>query len=133
MGSQQSSPISTPTQLPTQPANEEIQKNGTTKTNNKPKKKKSPPPNLTGFALVQYNCRKKKRAYDICQAQHHKSFVSGTKLQDETGEEVSCDDLFEVYKECIYKGMYEDRKKRGLKDPTEESALGGYLEYVDED
>ena len=96
--------------------------------NDAPKKKKKKPKNLTGFQLVEYNCRKKRRAYDICHASKHKAFVGGKKLEDNEGDEVSCEDLFEEYKECIYHGMYQDRLKRGIKTPlTEESALGTYV------
>lgn len=101
--------------------------------NTSSRKKKSPPPNLSGFDLIQYKCRKKKRAYDMCHSSKHKAFVGGKKLQDDEGEEQSCEDLFDIYKECIYKGMYQDRKKRGIKAPAEESALGTYAEYADEE
>ena len=97
------------------------------------KKKKSPPPNLAGFDLIQYKCRKKKQTYDLCHANKHKAFVNGKKLQDQEGDELSCDELFDIYKDCIYKGMYKDRKKRGKKAPTEESALGTFAEYADEE
>ena len=97
------------------------------------KKKKSPPPHLKGFQLVEYKCRKKKRNYDLCHSTKHKTFVVGKKFEDQKGNERDCDDLFEIYKECIYKGMLKDREKRGLKPPTEESALGGYKEYADDE
>jgi hypothetical protein len=97
------------------------------------KKKKSPPPHLKGFQLVEYTCRKKKRNYDLCHNTKHKTFVVGKKFEDEQGDERDCEDLFEIYKECIYKGMLKDREKRGLKAPTEESALGGYKEYADDE
>jgi len=103
---------------------------------NKKKKKKSHPSHLSGFPLVQYNCRKKKKAYDTCQSLKHSAFVSGKLLRDSSSGdagEISCEELFEIYKECIYKGMHEDRKKRGLPEPKEDSALGTFVDYFSED
>jgi hypothetical protein len=96
---------------------------------NKKKKKKPLPSNLSGFHLVQYKCRKKKKAYDACQSYKHSAFVSGKLLRDnEDSDEISCEELFEIYKECIYRGMHEDRKRRGLPQPKEESALGMFVD-----
>ncbi len=96
--------------------------------------KKAPPKNLTGFALVEYKCRKKRMRYDKCHKQKHSAFVVGSKLTSTSAkgevEERSCDDLFEAYKDCIYKGMLDDRKKRGIKQASPESALG---DFYDED
>mmetsp|Transcript_20882 Transcript_20882/g.26352 ORF Transcript_20882/g.26352 Transcript_20882/m.26352 type:complete len:136 (+) Transcript_20882:133-540(+) len=95
------------------------------------KKKKAPPPkNLTGFALVEYKCRKKRTRYDRCYRQKHSAFVVGSQITLDSGEadENPCDDLFEAYKDCIYKGMLNDRKKRGIKQASPESALGDYDE-----
>jgi hypothetical protein len=134
MGSQQSTSISPP--HPTTTTDETNTgaplTNIDTDLNNKPKRKKKTPPNLHGFKLIEYKCRKKRRAYDLCSSTKHKSFVAGRKLEDEDGDEQSCDDLFDIYKECIYKGMMADREKRGLKIPTDESALGGFVEDADE-
>mmetsp|Transcript_9885 Transcript_9885/g.14723 ORF Transcript_9885/g.14723 Transcript_9885/m.14723 type:complete len:137 (-) Transcript_9885:322-732(-) len=136
MGSQQSTNVAPPPNPTTDEriANETIDKSIP---NNEPtpvsKRKKKIPPNLQGFALVEYKCRKKKRAYDICSNTKHKSFVAGLEYKNEDGDEQSCEDLFDSYKECILKGMMKDREKRGLKPPTEESALGVFAEYADEE
>lgn len=96
--------------------------------NTEKKKKKAPPKNLTGYALVEYKCRKKKARYDRCYREKHGAFVIGRKILDSDGEvdETSCEDLFQSFQDCIYKGMMKDRKKRGLKTVGAESALGGY-------
>ena len=92
------------------------------------KKKKEPPKNLTGFALVEYKCRKKRAKYDNCYKYKHSAFVAGSRLTDKDGEvdETSCEDLFDAYKDCIYKGMLKDRKGRGVASGQPESALGDF-------
>jgi hypothetical protein len=98
-------------------------------------KRKSPPSNLKGFQLIEYKCRKKKRAYNLCYQQKHSAFVvMGKENKKEAyNEQLDCDELFEMYKECIYKGMLKDRKERGVKEPTEQSALGDYKMYADDE
>jgi len=98
-----------------------------------PKKKKMPPPNLTGFALVEYNCRKVKRKYDICSRQKHSAFVIGKNHVDRDGDEEECDDLFEVYKRCVFLGMKSDREKRNVGKPTHDSALGDFEDELEDD
>lgn len=76
---------------------------------------------LTGFALVQHKCRKKKKSYETCYAKWYGSSFAVGKLQsDERGE---CDDLFDNYRECVLKGMQRDRDRRGLPAPGPESML----------
>eukprot|EP00978_Attheya_sp_CCMP212_P025527 scaffold82278_cov48-Attheya_sp.AAC.3 len=76
---------------------------------------------LTGFALVEHKCRKKKKSYETCYAQWYGSSFAVGKLQsDERGE---CDDLFDDYRECVLKGMQRDRDRRGLPAPGPESML----------
>jgi len=139
MGSSQSTPVAkSPDLIKKQldPATNAISNSSSTSTSTSTadkKKMKSPPQNLAGFDLIQYKCRKKKRTYDLCHSSKHKAFVNGKKLQDQEGDELSCDELFDIYKDCIYKGMQQDRKKRGLASPTEESALGTFAEYADEE
>jgi hypothetical protein len=98
-------------------------------------KQKSPPSNLKGFQLIEYKCRKKKRAYNLCYQQKHSAFVvMGKENKKEAyNEELDCEELFEIYKECIYKGMLKDRRMRGVKEPTEQSALGDYKLYADDE
>lgn len=146
MGSQQSTSISHPSpptkensglkskkDVDTPPPPTTTINNNDEESPSNPKRKKKIPPNLHGFKLVEYKCRKKKRAYDLCHSTKHKSFVAGRKYQDEDGDEQSCEELFDIYKECIFRGMMKDREKRGLRPPTEESALGGYAEYADDE
>ena len=141
MGSTQSSPTSpTPLPIPVSSNNNLITTTNTNTTHDpqeqqqqreekkQKRKKKAPPKDLKGFALVEYKCRSKKRSYDKCYRKKHSAFVVGSKLMvdeggvktnaanDEKGEleEVTCEDLFEEYKDCIYSGMLKDRKKRGL-------------------
>ncbi len=97
------------------------------------KQRRKPPPHLKGFALVEYKCRAKKRAYEMCHGNKHSAFVVGTKLRDDDGDEASCEELFEIYKDCIYKGMLKDRQKRGVRAASEESALGVFAEDEKED
>mmetsp|Transcript_4935 Transcript_4935/g.7485 ORF Transcript_4935/g.7485 Transcript_4935/m.7485 type:complete len:141 (-) Transcript_4935:237-659(-) len=98
----------------------------TTKTK-KNKKKNKKEQELTGFALVQYKCRRKRRAYDKCYATWYGgNFVTG---QNVNNREESCDDLFDEWRECILVGMKKDRENRGLPPPDKDSMLG----EVDED
>ena len=85
-------------------------------------KKSRRPTNLSGFALVEYNCRKKKALYVRCQGSVHGSFLAG-KENDE-----DCDDFFEAYKRCIFLGMQKDREKRGVGPASEGSALAEFEE-----
>ncbi len=108
----------------------------TTNQEKKKKKKSTPPKNLTGYALIEYKCRKKRARYDQCYQQTHSAFVVGKKLFDKDGDEIdhktSCEDLFEDYKDCIYRGMMKDRKERGVGVAKPESALGDYFDNDEE-
>lgn len=99
------------------------------------KPKKSPPSHLKGFQLIEYNCRKNKKDYNICYKKKHSAFVVlGKENKNEANnKELDCDELFEKYKDCIYKGMLQDRRKRGLPEPKEDSALGDYKLYSEDD
>mmetsp|Transcript_9533 Transcript_9533/g.14034 ORF Transcript_9533/g.14034 Transcript_9533/m.14034 type:complete len:138 (-) Transcript_9533:899-1312(-) len=137
MGNQPSAPTDNTLPNPN-PANSDsgitIETNNSTKPPPPPpKKKKAPPPHLKGFALVEYKCRRKRRAYDLCHKNKHSAFVGGKEFQDGDGEEQSCDDLFDIYKECVYKGMLKDRQRRNVGAAGSESALGDYAEDADED
>lgn len=133
MGSQQSTSISPPSKHDKSETNTLFKSEDTTDIDTKTMKKKKIPPNLKGFQLIEYKCRKKRRAYDICSNTKHTSFVAGQKVEDEDGDELSCEDLFDIYKECIFKGMLKDRNKRGIKSATAESALGDYAEDLEEE
>lgn len=133
MGSTQSSSIPP---APSVPSNNTNSKEVEQKPSQIKQKKKSPPKNLTGYALVEYKCRKKRARYDQCHRQTHSAFVVGKKLFDKDGDEIdhktSCEDLFEAYKDCIYRGMMKDRKERGLGAAKPESALGDYFDEEEE-
>ena len=82
----------------------------------KPKSKRKQ--NLSGFALVQHKCRRKKRSYDVCYAELYGGFMMA-KETDST----ACDEVFEDWRLCMLKGMKKDREKRGLPPPNKESIL----------
>mmetsp|Transcript_7975 Transcript_7975/g.11383 ORF Transcript_7975/g.11383 Transcript_7975/m.11383 type:complete len:131 (-) Transcript_7975:459-851(-) len=93
------------------------------------KNKTQPNKNLSGFNLIQYNCRRKKAKYDKCSRKQHSSFLAGRQPDDDE----ECDDLFEAYKECIFYGMKEDRERRGLPPPAPQSALAGFQEEISDE
>ena len=89
---------------------------------------------LTGFDLVQYNCRKKKRRYDQCYKKWYGSTFTLGQLDKDARED--CDDLFEAYQHCILMGMKKDRDQRGVGKANEDSAIGTFeaeLEYENDD
>ena len=89
---------------------------------------------LTGFDLVQYNCRKKKRRYDQCYKKWYGSTFTVGQLDKDARED--CDDLFEAYQHCILMGMKKDRDQRGVGKANEDSAIGTFeaeLEYENDD
>lgn len=93
---------------------------------NRPKRKK-PPSNISGPALVDYKCRKKKRAWSRCVGGwYNDRFLPGKALEDERSEE-NCEELFEVFKQCYMLGMVAEQKKKGLKI-EEGSMLAEFME-----
>jgi len=69
--------------------------------------------------LVNYVCRQKKKRYDDCVAGWYK----GEFLQSKSLEQ-PCDDLFEIYRTCMLKGIRKEVwDKQGLGDPGENSPL----------
>ena len=88
-------------------------------------KKKKIPPNLSGPALIEYRCRKKKRAFSTCVSSFYENkFLPGEKLE----QEGDCDDLFEQYRECYMHGMLKGRQKDGLKPPKPGTLLAKFVE-----
>ena len=77
-------------------------------------KKKKAPLTLEGFALVEHKCRKKKNRYDCCYSQKQSAFVEAKKFQDKNGDDISCDHLFDLYRERVLFGMKKLREERGL-------------------
>jgi Uncharacterised protein family (UPF0203) len=75
-----------------------------------------------GMPLVHYVCRKKKRAYDKCVSSwYSKEFITGAGSLNQ--EEV-CGEKFEVYKNCVLKGIRKEIwDKQGLRPPTDGSPL----------
>lgn len=88
-------------------------------------KKKSPPKDLSGVRLVEYKCRRKKRAWSDCVGTFYGRFSSGKVLEE---EEADCDDLFEKYRECYMKGMLKEREKKGLNPPKDGTMLAEFME-----
>lgn len=123
MGSSQS------TEENTSPIKETSESSSINVTNEKETKKSKP--KLTGYALVERKCRKKKRMYDICYQKKHSAFIMGKKVEDD--EEEDCDDLFEAYKDCIFLGMLKDREKRNKPPPRPESALADFKEQLEDE
>mmetsp|Transcript_15944 Transcript_15944/g.34658 ORF Transcript_15944/g.34658 Transcript_15944/m.34658 type:complete len:138 (-) Transcript_15944:224-637(-) len=97
---------------------------------NSRKKKNDKASQLTGFHLVQYKCRRKKKAYDACYNKWYGSTITVGRLDDDARE--NCDDLFEAYQHCILLGMKKDRDRRGLGKANEDSAIGTFEAEVDE-
>mmetsp|Transcript_17870 Transcript_17870/g.24772 ORF Transcript_17870/g.24772 Transcript_17870/m.24772 type:complete len:131 (+) Transcript_17870:229-621(+) len=129
MGANQSSqpPVEIPPPSDISSLSAEKSSVGAGETIKKKKKKNKKEQELTGFALVQYKCRRKRRAYDKCYATWYGgNFVTG---QNVNNREESCDDLFDEWRECILLGMKKDRDSRGLPPPDKDSMLG----EVDED
>ena len=85
----------------------------------KPKKERQ------GYDLVQYKCRRRKAAYDKCYNEwYRKKFLTAEDIErDET-----CDELFDIWKECILRGMLKEREREGLGPPKEGSILGEFME-----
>mmetsp|Transcript_17428 Transcript_17428/g.49888 ORF Transcript_17428/g.49888 Transcript_17428/m.49888 type:complete len:149 (-) Transcript_17428:75-521(-) len=104
--------------------NEERRRREGSKTNNDKSSQ------LTGFDLIQYQCRKKKRRYDQCYKKWYGSTFTAGQLDKDARDD--CDDLFEAYQQCILIGMKKDRDRRGVGKANEDSAIGTFeaeLEY----
>lgn len=88
-------------------------------------KNKKPLKDLSGPALVEYKCRKKKKAWSSCVGSFYTRFSSGKALED---EEPDCDDLFEAYRQCYLQGLLKERQKKGLEPPKEGTILAEFAE-----
>jgi len=122
MGSGQSSPAERVSPQMVNPSVEDPSK-ANTDTQQRPKKK--PPKDLPGPALVEYKCRKKKKAWSECVGSFYNRFSSGKVLED---EESNCDELFELYRQCYLRGMLKERLKKGLDVPKEGTILAEFAE-----
>lgn len=92
-------------------------------------KKKQPPPNLSGPALVEWKCRKRKKAWNNCVGGwYNDRFLSGKALEDERSEQ-NCDEYYENFRKCYLKAMLEEQQKKGLK--IEEGSM--LAEFADEE
>ncbi|KAL3938231.1 MAG: hypothetical protein SGARI_001821, partial [Bacillariaceae sp.] len=84
------------------------------------------PKNLTGIPLIEYKCRKKKRAWGTCVKEHYEQkFLPGKSLD---AEDADCDDLFDNYRECYMKGLLSLRKEQGKDLPKEGTLLHEFME-----
>jgi hypothetical protein len=80
---------------------------------------------LSGVALIEYKCRKKKRAWSKCVADHYEQkFLPGKSLEPEE----DCDDLFETFRQCYMKGLLKERQKKGMPPPKEGTMLHEFME-----
>ena len=87
----------------------------------KSNKKQRDEPALSGMALVEYKCRKKKRRYDKCVSEWYKRDFMGAKSMD---QDEACGDVFELYRTCMLRGIKKEVwDKQGLPPPKEGSAL----------
>ena len=84
---------------------------------------------LTGFDLIQYQCRKKKRKYDRCYKKWYGSTFTVGQLDKDARED--CDDLFEAYQNCILMSMKKDRDRRGVGKANKDSAIGTFEEELE--
>ena len=90
------------------------------------KKKKKKENNLTGIAMIDHKCRKKKRRWNQCVSEHYKTkFLPGKSLEPEEG---GCDDFFDSYRSCYMKGLLNERRRKGLPDPKEGTMLHEFME-----
>jgi hypothetical protein len=131
MGSSQSNipqpPSEASSRQPSPPNDNGSQENASTAPLDKDRTipKKKPKKERQGYDLVQYKCRKRKAAYDKCYNEwYNQKFLTAKDINRDD----SCDELFDIWKECILKGMVYERKRQGLGPPKEGSILGEYLE-----
>jgi len=117
MGSSQSTPTAATPQpsLQLEPQRKDAVADATNNQENPPPKRKQ---NLSGFALVQRRCRRKKMTYDKCYSELYGGFVSAKSTDNS-----ECEELFDDWRECVLRGMKKDRDKRGVKAPGKESIL----------
>jgi Uncharacterised protein family (UPF0203) len=81
---------------------------------------------LTGMALIEHKCRKKKRAWGSCVKEHYEQkFLPGKSLEP---EEADCDDLFEKYRQCYMRGLLKLRQEKGMAPPKEGTMLHEFME-----
>jgi len=73
---------------------------------------------------VNRKCRKHKRAWSRCVADHYeKKFLPGKSLEPEQ----DCDDFFDKFKDCYMKGMIKQRQERSAEPPKKDSMLHEYM------
>mmetsp|Transcript_40559 Transcript_40559/g.47456 ORF Transcript_40559/g.47456 Transcript_40559/m.47456 type:complete len:150 (-) Transcript_40559:865-1314(-) len=97
----------------------------TSKSLNRAGKKK-----LTSYNQIEIKCRKKKLNYDRCyKTWYSGSFKKGTATDDSRDD---CDELFEIYRSCYLRGVQAVRLNQGAGEPSNESALGQFLEDEEE-
>ena len=118
MGSSQSSPVP-------EPSNHPINKISGDSFDTMQKPKRKPPKDLSGPQLVEYRCRKKKKAWSACVGSFYARFTSGEVLED---EQPDCDDLFDVYRKCYLRGMLKERQQKGLEPPKEGTILAEFAD-----
>jgi hypothetical protein len=81
---------------------------------------------LTGVALIEYKCRRRKKLWNLCVRSHYKDkFLTGQSIDP---DESDCDDLFESYKRCYMKGLLREREKQNLPPPQPGTLLHEFME-----
>eukprot|EP00525_Craspedostauros_australis_P001087 CAMPEP_0198124242 /NCGR_PEP_ID=MMETSP1442-20131203/39505_1 /TAXON_ID= /ORGANISM="Craspedostauros australis, Strain CCMP3328" /LENGTH=143 /DNA_ID=CAMNT_0043783611 /DNA_START=131 /DNA_END=562 /DNA_ORIENTATION=- len=93
-------------------------------------RKQANPKGLTGVRLVEYRCRKSRKAWNGCVSEiYNGKFLSGESMEPEG----DCDDLFERYRTCYMRGMLKQRQKQGLPPPKEGTMLHEFMEEEEQD
>mmetsp|Transcript_51962 Transcript_51962/g.62491 ORF Transcript_51962/g.62491 Transcript_51962/m.62491 type:complete len:170 (+) Transcript_51962:29-538(+) len=85
---------------------------------------------LSGFALVQYKCRKERKLYNNCFSKWYGAAVMSARLEIPRDK---CDDLFENYRRCIYLGMKETWERQGDGSQSSKVRKGSALAEFMED
>ena len=123
MGSNQSNATTVPAPEAIMPASSRIAEKDQSDNQQEQPSLRNRSKELSGLALVEYKCRKKKKAWSTCVGSFYGRFSSGKALED---EEADCDDLFEQYRSCYLKGLLKDRQRKGLDPPQEGTMLAEF-------
>jgi hypothetical protein len=125
MGSTASAPETTKTNLSANDASSPSVATLESSSSQMKKHKKKPPSNISGPKLVEYRCRRKKKAMSQCVSNFYENqFLTGQAMSPDS----ECEDLFEVYRTCYMRGMLKERERSKLPPPKTGTLLAGYLE-----
>jgi hypothetical protein len=95
------------------------------RSSSKARKKLPPPKNLSGATLVEYKCRKRKKAWTRCvSGWYDNRFLEGKAVEPEG----DCDDLFDSFRQCYMRGMLKVHQKKNSDAPSEGTMLAEFVE-----